>query len=111
MPAFTPSQLARTAAPKEEVLFDLELERRYHDEELLQQAPFVVEFEDGNTMTGTLSAAGVASKKQLAVRPVRVRFQPDARVYETIDNTNNPDFNGAGGSPAARRAIRKTLGG
>lgn len=69
----------------------LEIERRYHDDQPVQDAPFTVELVDGRTITGRLNADGKARVKLLA-RPTRIQFGPDARDWTLSDPEVNPDY-------------------
>ncbi len=67
------------------------LERRYHDDEPLQRAPFEVELDGGRIVKGQLDDRGRARLRGLG-KPVRVRFGPDARDWKRVDEEANPDY-------------------
>jgi hypothetical protein len=87
-PALSPSQM-KDLLQKEELV--LELEHLYHDDEPVHEAPFTVELSDGSTVKGQLDAKGKATVR-VSVTPIRVRFGPDSRPWEKVDQTANPDY-------------------
>jgi hypothetical protein len=71
---------------------ELELERLYHDDQPVHEAPFTLELKNGATIEGKLDAAGKATVKNLTSLPERVRFGPDQRPYKRVDADENPDY-------------------
>lgn len=62
----------------------LELDHRYHDDENIQSAEFLVESASGLRFRGTLDENGKATVIGVPPGPLTVRFGPDTRDYEII---------------------------
>jgi hypothetical protein len=77
-------------APPE--LRTIELERRYHDDEPLQGAPFELQLSDGRTVTGKLDKFGRARVEGVSPGVAHVRFGPDERPWEPVDQRVSPAF-------------------
>jgi hypothetical protein len=71
----------------------LRLEHLYHDDRPVQNAPFTVELANGDKIKGQLDENGRATVA-VPSTPVQVQFGPDARPWERVDQTENPDFVG-----------------
>jgi hypothetical protein len=95
-PALTPAALRRL---RDEQRAPIELERRYHDDEPLQGAPFELELSDGTIITGKLNAQGRAVIPDLPVGQASVTYGPDARPYERKDKRMNPHYQPEFGDP------------
>lgn len=68
----------------------LVLDHRYHDDEAIQNATFVVRFGNGLEISGTLDANGQATLLGVPAQG-EVRYGPDSRDYERADARENPD--------------------
>lgn len=71
---------------------DITIERLYHDNEPVQNAPFEIELADSTTIEGTLDTAGKASLTGLKSEPKRIRFEPDAREYTPVNLVENSEY-------------------
>jgi len=70
----------------------LELDHRYHDDDPVQGAAFEVRFANGLHVTGTLDAEGKARLLGVPGGRAEVRYGPDTRPYEPIEQPKNPDY-------------------
>ena len=70
----------------------LHLDHRYHDDDPVQQASFTVRFANGYEASGTLDAEGHAKLVGVPGGQAEVRYGPDARPYEPVEQENNPDY-------------------
>jgi len=77
------------------------IERLYHDNEPVQQAPFEIELADATIVKGTLDTAGNATVSQLRSTPKRIRFEPDAREFKPVNLVENPEYKTAFAQPDA----------
>ena len=64
----------------------------YHDGAPVAEAGYEVELENGRVITGRLDTEGKAEVKGMGSRPLRVRYGPDARPYEIVDDGTNPAY-------------------
>lgn len=69
----------------------LHLDHRYHDDDPIQEAEFVLKFSNGYEMRGKLDKTGKATVVG-APASVTVRFGPDAREYARVDDRENPEY-------------------
>jgi hypothetical protein len=74
------------------VLRTLRLDHRYHDDEPVQGAPFSVRFSNGYEARGTLDESGKARLIGVPAGQAEVRYGPDSRPYEAIEQPKNPDY-------------------
>ncbi len=74
------------------VLRTLNLEHRYHDDDPVQQATFVVRFPSGYEMSGQLDARGRARLLGVPSGEAEVRYGPDSRPFEPVQQQDNPDY-------------------
>ncbi len=70
----------------------LELERRYHDDRPVRGAPFEVLEADGGIIEGELDASGRATVEHVLDGEVKVRFGPDERDYQPVEQGRNPEY-------------------
>jgi hypothetical protein len=70
----------------------LQLNHLYHDDVPVAGAEFEVELEDGNSIRGHLDDSGQAEVRGMRSRPVRVRYGPDPKPYEIVDDGTNPAY-------------------
>jgi type VI secretion system secreted protein VgrG len=68
------------------------LERRYHDNEGIQNAAFEAVLADGGIRKGTLDASGQAVLTDVPPGAVSVRFGPDTRPYTATKRAANPEY-------------------
>lgn len=68
----------------------LTLDHRYHDDDPVQNAAFMVKFPNGLELKGTLDQQGQASLIGVP-EGGEVRYGPDQRAYERVDDRENPD--------------------
>jgi type VI secretion system secreted protein VgrG len=68
------------------------LERRYHDNEGIQNAAFEAVLADGGIRKGTLDASGQAVLTDVPPGAVNVRFGPDTRSYTAAKRAANPNY-------------------
>ncbi len=68
------------------------IERFYHDNEPVQEAPFEIELADATTVKGTLDTTGNASVTGLKSTPKRIRFEPDAREFKPVNLVENAEY-------------------
>jgi hypothetical protein len=90
-PAMTPSQIKALMEEANKNELVLKLERLYHDDHPVQDAPFTVELSDGSKIEGQLDAKGRATVP-VPSPPTRVQFGPDQRPWKSVDQEKNPDF-------------------
>jgi type VI secretion system secreted protein VgrG len=74
------------------VLRTLELDHRYHDDDPVQEAAYSVKFSNGWVVSGQLDKHGKARLLGVPSGPAEVRYGPDARPYEPVEQKKNPDF-------------------
>lgn len=74
------------------VLRTLDLDHRYHDDDPIQQATFVVRFQNGSQVSGQLDAHGRARLMGVPAGPAEVRYGPDNRDFEPVPSRDNPDY-------------------
>jgi hypothetical protein len=74
------------------VLRTLTLEHRYHDDDPVQGATFSARFANGYEARGTLDESGKARVMGVPGGAAEVRYGPDARAYEVVEQPENPDY-------------------
>lgn len=62
----------------------------YHDDEPVQGARFTAKLADGSVRDGQTDASGQATLTDIPPGRVRIRFEPDSRPYERVDQRSNP---------------------
>ncbi|HEY6880953.1 MAG TPA: hypothetical protein VI299_23170 [Polyangiales bacterium] len=85
-----PAQSVFTGAQHVFVARRLELDYRYHDEDPIQEADFILTFPNGFELKGKLDETGKATVLGVPASST-VRFGPDARDYKRVDDRKNPD--------------------
>ena len=70
----------------------LQLNHQYHDDVPVAGAEYEVELEDGSILRGHLNDSGQAEVRGMRSRPIRVRYGPDPRPYEIVDDGSNPAY-------------------
>ena len=70
----------------------LQLNHQYHDDVPLAGAEYEVELENGRILSGHLDDSGQAELRNMGSRPVRVRYGPDPKPYEIVDDGTNPAY-------------------
>ena len=88
-PTYVESNKAHSFTFKAPVLL---LGHAYHDGTPVAEAEYEVELENGRVITGRLDKEGKAEVKGMGSRPLRVRYGPDARPYEIVDDGTNPAY-------------------
>ncbi len=91
-----PSKPARFATGKtHHITFKdpvLQLNHLYHDDVPVAGAEYEVELEDGSVLRGHLDDFGQAEVRGMRSRPRRVRYGPDPKPYEIVDDGTNPAY-------------------
>lgn len=70
----------------------LQLNHQYHDDVPVAGAEYEVELEDGSVLRGHLDDSGQAEVRGMRSRPVRVRYGPEPKPYEIVDDGTNPAY-------------------
>jgi uncharacterized Zn-binding protein involved in type VI secretion len=70
----------------------LMIERRYHDDEPVEEAEFEVELFDKTIIKGKLDKQGRAKIEGVPPEIARIRFGPDVRPFERTDKSPNEAF-------------------
>lgn len=92
--ASVPATLA--LLPEGELARDtLYLDHRYHDDQPLAGADYVVSLADGTTRTGKLDAQGRAVIPDVKTGVARVSFGPMAGAFQRVDQTPMPNYDAA----------------
>lgn len=89
----TPAKLKKLKEQKEAV-YEIEIERRYHDDTPVHDATFTLVFEGGMQMDGRLDKSGKALVKGVPNESAEVRFSPDARPFEFVKTASNKAYRG-----------------
>ena len=89
----------------------IELEHRYHDDEPVHGAPFELRLSDGRVVHGRLDDEGRARIEGVAPGVAHVRFGPDRRPWERVDQRPNPAFAARFSQSDAGALVRRHLGG
>lgn len=89
--AFEPSSLP-TGERHRIILRTLHLDHRYHDDDPIQEATFSVKFANGWEASGRLDKNGRARLVGVPGGPAEVRYGPDHRPYEPIEQEKNPSY-------------------
>lgn len=89
----TPAKLKKLKQEKEAV-FEIEIERRYHDDSAVHGAKFTLVFEGGMQINGVLDSAGKATVKGVPNEAAEVSFSPDVRSYEIMKGKKNKAYQG-----------------
>jgi type VI secretion system secreted protein VgrG len=74
------------------ILRTLKLDHRYHDDDPVQEATYSVKFSNGWEVSGRLDKNGQARLVGVPSGPVEVRYGPDSRPYQPVEQETNPDF-------------------
>lgn len=74
------------------VLRTLLLDHRYHDEDPVQEAAFTVRFAGGQEVSGNLDKQGRARLAPVPGGESEVRYGPDSRPYQPVEQEKNPDY-------------------
>jgi hypothetical protein len=73
------------------ILRTLKLDYRYHDDDPVQQATFSVRFANGYEVSGKLDDKGCTRLVGVPSGQAEVRYGPDSRPYEPVEQEPNPD--------------------
>jgi type VI secretion system secreted protein VgrG len=89
--SFAPIDLA-TGQTHKVVLRTLELDHRYHDDGPVEGATFRVRFSNGYEVSGKLDAHGRARLLGVPAGQAEVRYGPDSRPFQPVEQEKNPDY-------------------
>ena len=89
--SFEPITLA-TGQSHEVRLRVLELDHRYHDDDPVHEATYVVKFSNGYEVSGKLDADGKARLVGVPGGQAEVRYGPDTRPFKVDPEEKNPDY-------------------
>jgi len=89
----------------------IELERRYHDDDPLQGATYELILQDGRKINGRLDESGRAVIDGVPPGVAHVRFGPDSRPWERVDQRENPEFKPSFSEADADALITRYAGG
>jgi type VI secretion system secreted protein VgrG len=74
------------------ILPTLKLDHRYHDDDPVQEATYSVRFPNGYQVSGQLDAQGRARLVGVPSGQAEVRYGPDSRPFEPVEQDKNPDY-------------------
>lgn len=89
--SFEPIELP-TGQKHQLVLRTLLLDHRYHDDGPVEGAPFTVRFASGYQVSGKLDGQGRARVAGVPSGQAEVRYGPDSRPYQPVEQEKNPDY-------------------
>lgn len=89
--SFEPISLA-TGEKHKIVLRTLTLDHRYHDDDPIQEATYTVKFSNGYEVSGQLDKNGKARLVGVPSGQAEVRYGPDSRPFQPVEQEKNPDY-------------------